>query len=275
MRILQEINGDDRLGFVDRLKYLWRNLWRNMAGCTEPLAIRTWRSPPDIRLGTFSPGRCLTEAFISHQLPQLLAPGEVSVLDVGCGSGRTSDLLATAGYTGRYLGVDLDDRFDFERNSGRAFDIRFIQGDAHDMTGQGPFDLILSISALEHVDDDSRLIDRLGKMQSPNGFQIHFLPAPAGLPVYLWHGYRQYGAHAIADRFGSAGTEIYRLGGLASFLLHLFVITLPEIILSISLRKRWPRQYKSMLALSLRLDRWMPFCPVCHVVCCRSPQKTG
>ncbi len=84
--------------------------------------------------------------------------------------------------------------------------------------------------------------------------------------VYLWHGYRQYGARAIAERFGAQGTEVYRLGGLASFLLHLIVITGPEIFLSLSPRKRWPRWYMFKLALCLRLDSWMPLLPTTYVV---------
>ena len=272
MTAAQEINGDDRLGMAERLTYLWRNLGRNLVGGAAPLDMRTWRPPPGIPLGIFSPSRCLTEAFIRHQLPSLLDPGEISVLDVGCGSGRTSALLAGAGYRGRYTGVDMDNRFAADKWAGGAFETRFIQDDVHDMAGDGPFDLILSISALEHIHDDARLIARFERLLSPSGVQVHFLPAPAGLLVYLWHGYRQYGARAIAERFGAQGTEVYRLGGLASFLLHLIVITGPEIFLSLSPRRRWPRWYRFKLALCLRLDSWMPFLPVCHVVCRRNPQ---
>ena len=272
MTASREINGDDRLGMADRLTYLWRNLRRNLVGGGASLAMRTWRPPPGIPLDIYSPSRCLTEAFIRHRLPSLLGLGEVSVLDVGCGSGRASALLAGAGYGGRYTGIDVENRFAAEKWAGKAFETRFIQGDAHDATADGPFDLILSISALEHIHDDARLIARFESMLAPGGVQVHFLPAPAGLLVYLWHGYRQYGARAIAERFGVEGTEVYRLGGLASLLLHLIVITGPEIFLSLSPRRRWPRWYVFKLALCLRLDSWMPFLPVIHVVCRRNPQ---
>ncbi len=260
-----EINGDDRLAAADRLAYLGRNLMRNLAGAFAPLTMRAWRSPPGVARNIYSPSRCLTEAFIRHQLPSLLDVGEISVLDVGCGSGRASALLAGAGYRGRYTGIDVENRF--AEGTGGAFARRFIHGDAHDAAGQGPFDLILSISALEHIPNDGRLIARFDDMLTPGGAQVHFLPAPAGLLVYLWHGYRQYGARAIAERFGASGTEVYRLGGLASFLLHLIVITGPEIFLSLSPRKRFPRWYAFKLALCLRLDQWMPVLPVTHVVC--------
>ena len=269
MTAVREINGDDRLVLADRLTYLGQNLWRNLAGGTAPLAMRRWHPPPGIPLDNFSPGRCLIEAFIRHQLPSLLGLGEISVLDVGCGSGRTSALLAGAGYRGRYTGVDMDNRFAADKWARGPFETRFIQGNAHDLIGEEPFDLILSISALEHIPDDARLIARFDGMLSPGGVQVHFLPAPAGLLVYLWHGYRQYGARAIAERFGAEGTQVYRMGGLASFLLHLLVITGPEILFSLSPRKRWPRWYAFKLGLCLRLDAWMPLLPVCHVVCKR------
>ena len=262
-----EINGDERLGAAGRLTYLWRNLIRNVTGGGAPLAMRAWRPPPGIALDVYSPSRCLTEAFIGRQLPSLLGRGEISVLDIGCGSGRASALLAGAGYRGRYTGVDVENRFAAERWAGKGFETRFIQGDAHDAVEEGPYDLILSISALEHIHDDARLIAGFDGMLTPGGMQVHFLPAPAGLLVYLWHGYRQYGARAIAERFGVQGTEVYRLGGLASFLLHLIVITGPEIFFSLSPRRRFPRWYAFKLALCLRLDQWMPVLPVTHVVC--------
>lgn len=268
MVAFRELNGDDRLGFSERLKYLWSNLRRILAGSVR-LTMYSWRPLSAPPRGTYSPSRCLTEAFIRQQLPLLLGCGEISVLNVGCGSGRASAMLAGAGYRGRYTGIDMDDRFAADKWAGGTFACQFIQGDAHDLTDSGPFDLILSISALEHIHDDTRLIARFDHMLKPGGMQVHFLPALSALPVYLWHGYRQYGARAISMRFGTEGTEVYSLGGLASFLLHLIVITGPEIFLSWSPRKRWPRWYAFKLALCLRLDKWMPILPVVHVVCRR------
>lgn len=275
MIALPEINGDLRLGFADRLKYLWSNFRRNLARCPQTVNTQSWQPPAGTDLGVFSPGRCLTEAFIKYQLPQILPPRALTVLDVGCGSGRTSNLLAAAGYSGHYTGVDVDDRFDERGASSDAFDRTFIHGDAHDLADIDPVDLTISISALEHVDNDAALIDHLGDMQATEGLQVHFVPAPASLPAYLWHGYRQYSLCALAQRFGRDGVEVYRLGGLASFLLHLIVITLPEIFLSTSFRKRWPSQYRALLARCLRWDRWMPVLPMFHVVCCRSRKTAG
>ena len=268
-----EINGDENLRLADRLRYLAANFRRNIAGSFVPVVARSWRpvrqSVAWRKLPTSTPSRCLTEAFLHQRLASLLTPGEVSVLDIGCGSGRTSGLLAAAGYRGQYTGVDLEDRFAAEQWAGDGFETQFIQGSAHDADVGGPFDLIVSVSALEHIDGDTGLIQGLDAKLAPTGLQVHFVPAPAALFVYLWHGYRQYGRAAIAARFGIAGTQVYRLGGLATFLLHLMVITIPEILLRISLRRRWPGLYKRLLAACLRADAWAPVLPVLHVVCRR------
>ena len=269
-----EINGDLALSPGDRIRYLLRNLWRNIVGVHGDVAIRSWRPPAGSfarsRLDIYSPTRGLTEAFIRHQLPTLLPVAAVAVLDVGCGSGRTCGLLAGAGYHGRYLGVDVTDRFEADKWSGDAFETQFVQGDAHTASLEGPFDLIVSISTLEHVPNDARLIARLEGLLAPGGLQVHFVPAPAALFTYLWHGYRQYGGGVIAERFGTETTEVYKLGGIASFALHLGFITVPEIILRTSLRQRWPGVYKTLLGLCMRVDAWRSLFPGFYVVCRRT-----
>lgn len=269
-----EINGDLALSLADRIRYLSRNLRRNIVGVHGAVAIRSWRPPAEAfappRLDIYSPTRGLTEAFIRHQLRTLLPAEKVSVLDVGCGSGRTCGLLAGAGYHGRYIGVDVTDRFEADKWSGDAFETRFVQGDAHTALLDGPFDLIVSISALEHVLNDVRLIARLEGLLAPGGLQVHFVPAPAALFTYLWHGYRQYGGDVIAERFGTETTEVYKLGGIASFALHLGFITLPEIFLRMSLRRRWPEFYKTLLGNCMRVDAEIPLLPSFYVVCRRT-----
>ena len=271
-----ELNGDAPLGAIDRLRYLAVNLGRNLSGACPDLAVRRWRPPAEALspdgFGTASPGRALTEAFIRLQLPKLMPPREIDVLDIGCGSGRTCSLLAQSGYRGRYTGVDQDDRFDAARWAAHGFEMRFTQGDIHTVPIDGPFDLIISISVLEHVADDIRLIPRLDSLLSPDGVQLHVVPAPAGLFVYLWHGYRQYSARALAERFGTESTTAYALGGGASFALHLVLITLPEILVRTGVRQRWPRAYGRLLALCLKLDRWIPMLPSLYAVYRHGPR---
>ncbi len=264
-----ELNGDLKLGAGDRLRYLARNFTRNLKGGSGIVAVR-WRNPPLLSAKnsgmTSSPLRCLSETFIRHELPRLHPAAEVSVLDVGCGSGRLAVLLAGAGYRGRYTGIDVADRFGVAKLAEGSFQTRFVAGNAHSAPLDGPFDLILSVSALEHIEDDGAVIARLDKMLAADGMQIYLVPAPAALPIYLWHGYRQYSTKAIAERFGTRGVRVYGLGGGATWLLHFLSITVPEAICRVSMRRAMPRIYANLLRIALRLDRLLPAFPLGYAI---------
>jgi len=264
-----ELNGDLKLGAGDRLCYLARNFARNLKGGSGIRAV-PWRNPPLFSANengmTSSPLRYLSETFIRRELPRLHPTTEVSVLDVGCGSGRLADLLAGAGYRGRYTGVDMTDRFGVEELAAGPFQTRFVAGDAHSVPLDGPFDLILSVSALEHIEDDGALVKRLDRMLAAGGAQIHLVPAPAALLIYLWHGYRQYSTKAIAERFGTRGVRVYGLGGGATWLLHFLSITVPEVICRVSMRRAMPRLYASLLRLALQFDHLFPAFPLGYAV---------
>ena len=196
-----EISGDDRLTLVQRVRYLAGNLLRNIKSGTSAArrsvftAARLARTP-----STASPGRALTEAFLGSELPKMLPPGPLRVLEIGCGSGSLTKLLTEFGYSGSYVGVDIADRFDHAAPS--AFQRTFVELDAHRFEPDGQFDLVVSVSALEHIPNDQLLIDRLAGFVAPGGLQVHFVPSGWGLFAYLWHGYRQYPAGALDQRVG-------------------------------------------------------------------------
>lgn len=264
-----ELNGDLRLGASDRLRYLSRNFTRNLKGGSGIVAVR-WRNPPLLSVKdsgtTSSPLRYLSETFIRRELPRLHPAAEVSVLDVGCGSGRLAILLADAGYRGQYTGVDMADRFSVGKLANGPFRTRFVAGDAHSVPLDGPFDLIFSVSALEHIEEDGALVKRLDRMLAAGGVQIHLVPAPAALLIYLWHGYRQYSTRAIAERFGTRDVDVYGLGGGATWLLHFLSITVPEVICRMSMRHAMPHIYANLLHFALRLDRLLPAFPLVYAV---------
>jgi SAM-dependent methyltransferase len=261
-----EISGDSRLTIAQRLRYLAFNLGRNLTPGTcaaqrlRFVAKRLSRTP-----STASPGRALTEAFLHGRLPTMLPPGELRVLEIGCGSGSLTRLLAEVGYSGSYIGVDIADRFD--RTAQPGFEREFVLADAHNFEPDGKFDLVISVSALEHIADDRRLIARLGGFLAPGGLQLHFVPSGWGLLTYLWHGYRQYTPASLDERFNSPRTSIISMGGAASFLLHFLFITVGEILLRLRLRQRLPKLYGRMLDWCLWLDRLIPACGTMYAVC--------
>lgn len=94
-----EINGDIRLSIAQRLEYLVRNFFRNFPHGNGRLrqqpfcATRLQRTPV-----MASPSRALTEAFLYMRLPEMLPLGNVRVLEIGCGSGSLTRILADIGY---------------------------------------------------------------------------------------------------------------------------------------------------------------------------------
>jgi SAM-dependent methyltransferase len=260
-----ELNGDDPLGLVERIAYLLRNLRRN---CRRgPAQVRRrWfqaaRLPRTPRLA--SPGRALTESFLYSQLPSMLPLGRIRVLELGCGSGSLTRILAEIGYRGEYVGIDIKDRFD--RTVQPEFERAFVCADVYAFQPEATFDLVISVSVLEHVSEDYRLAGRLDEFVSPGGIQLHFVPSGWGLFVYLWHGYRQYTRGSLAERFRSRQAEAVSLGGGASFLLHLMFITVGEMLLLLDLRRRLSGLYGRLLDRSLRWDRWVPVCGTMYAV---------
>lgn len=201
---------------------------------------------------------------MANRLSQLVRNRELRVLEIGCGSGSLCRRLAALGYFGSYLGVDIADRFDTTPVAG--FERRFVSADIHTFDpGNARFDLIISVSALEHVPSDSQLIDRLPEWLASDGFELHFLPSGWGLLVYLWHGWRQYPLASIGKRFGS-GAVATPLGGLPTTLLHFCFITIGEMLLPLDARRRWPKLYQRLLDSGLKFDRYFPWCPTMYAV---------
>lgn len=270
-----ELSGDSRLTPLDRMRYLSRNFLRNIKLWTfsEDGFCSEQYVPERLRIsGASSPGRVLTFSHLKSHLPKLIPIGKISVLEIGCGSGSLRKVLSDLGYEGRYVGVDPLDRF--SRNQHSRFYSEYYSGDVHDYvrTG-GKFDLVISVSALEHIPRSAELIALLPKMLTRRGVELHYVPSGWALLTYLWHGYRQYPLSYIKEIFGSERTKVMRLGGGCSFLFHLLVITLLEVIFRIRVRDKHPKVYVFFLKLALRFDRFLKFCPTMFAVSRTAKQK--
>ncbi len=261
-----EVSGDVSLTVAQRLRYLAFNLSRNLkTGKCEMKRLRFSAGRLPRTPSTASPSRALTEAFLQSQLPKMLPPRSIRVLEIGCGSGSLTRLLSESGYSGDYVGVDVVDRFD--RTAQSDFRRDFVLADAHRFDPDGKFDLVISISALEHIPEDQRLTERLAEFVAPTGLQLHFVPSGWGLLAYLWHGYRQYTTISLAERFDSQRSTVSAMGGAASFVLHILFITVGENLLRLRLRQRLPRVYGRMLDGCLQFDRIAPVCATMYAIC--------
>lgn len=244
---MAELSGDAPLTRWQRLAYLSANLLRNLRSSTSLLPTRPCpgRVPLD-GPGAPSPSRLYSAHFLEAVLPHLLSSQTIDVCEIGCGSGSLCERLAALGYGGTYVGIDIADRF--TRAPVPGFARSYAKADVNAWVPDRRFDLIISVSALEHIADDAALVVRLRSWLKEDGLQVHLVPSSWGLPLYLWHGYRQYSRRAIAARFARDRLTVYRLGGIASFMLHLMFITVGELLLRLDLRRRLPVAYRRLLA---------------------------
>lgn len=262
---MEEISGDIPLSLSQRFLYIWRNFKRNVK-ISAPAPEYEYYQGVGVQGDTIaSPSRTLTEHHLCNALISRFPPGEISVLEIGCGSGRLCHLLSNLGYRGRYTGIDITDKFAVGNMPG--FSIEFLLGDAHDcLPDQARFDLIISVSALEHIKNDIALIDRLPLMLKPRGVELHYVPSGWGLLLYVWHGYRQYPLKYIGKVFGVTDVKVDALGGGFSAALHFFFITLSELFLRISARSRFQKSYKRLLNWALRSDKKCPSVPAIYAI---------
>jgi SAM-dependent methyltransferase len=262
-----EINGDHRLTFAERLTYLGQNAWRNIRAKSSTIRT-TFYCPENVSEVSIaaSPSRTQTMLFLEEMLNDIVPAKEVRVLEVGCGSGFISDVFAANGYSGEYIGIDIQDRAREKFSYPDAFRRTFVIADAHTFASKSSFDVFFSFSALEHIPNDTKLLNHLDTMLNDGGVHLHIVPAGWSLPVYLWHGYRQYTLSDIEQRFGREDIQVYALGGMLSFLLHFIFITLLETLLRIPARNWFRGLYVILLRRCLRWDRFVPFAPVSFVI---------
>jgi 2-polyprenyl-3-methyl-5-hydroxy-6-metoxy-1,4-benzoquinol methylase len=93
------------------------------------------------------------------------------VIDVGCGSGYGTAMLADGGT--RVLGFDrvLPDRQNRSRGG------RFVIGDLYAIPiAKHHFDLVVSFQVIEHLDDPARYVDALAELCEPDGLVMVSTP---------------------------------------------------------------------------------------------------
>jgi len=211
-----------------------------------------------------SPGREYSNEFLYQNLPEILPGKEIKMLDIGCGSGYVRKIFYNLGYNLFYTGVDIKKHKKFEQFNKYALDSNFIQSKIEDFNPKNRYNLVFSISALEHIEDDVLAVSKACKFLEKTGVQIHIVPTFWSLFLYLRHGHRRYTPTRLKKMFGEK-SKIYKLGGLFSFLLHLFFITIPEVLFRSS-KLRQSRVYLKLLEIANKLDRFVPILSSVYVV---------
>jgi|10_taG_2_1085330.scaffolds.fasta_scaffold00447_18 SAM-dependent methyltransferase len=199
--------------------------------------------------GTPSPSRLLSDMFWA-ELPWSDINSQldgINMVDIGCGKGGYSRKIIelSQGMVSSYRGFDVSGREEWASNTSwakdRGVDVSFevLNIDSNvtrfDQCVPQDTNFFMSQSCLEHLEDDLALFSAIKEFISRTDrkcMQVHLIPAPASLGLYLLHGYRQYGKNALvklADVFRDDGysVDIYNLCGEMCKVVHRDFITNP------------------------------------------------
>lgn len=95
--------------------------------------------------------------------------GPLTILDLGCGAGKNFAGLLTRHPDVTYVGVDTDpDVCAAARVTLSGFRAEIVCGSAYDLD-RGQFDLVASLSVLEHIRDRRAYIEVMARSLRPNG----------------------------------------------------------------------------------------------------------
>ena len=155
---------------------------------------------------------------IRAELDRLPLPANASVLDAGCGSGRTLEELSPYGDV---YGIELDPgAADVARARGRG-EVQI--GRLEELPWEdGSFDLITCLDVIEHTPDDRVTLRELRRVSRPGGFLLVTVPAYQG----LWsthdvanHHYRRYSRSRLRAAARDAGWGVVRMTSFNGLLL--------------------------------------------------------
>jgi SAM-dependent methyltransferase len=156
---------------------------------------------------------------IRAELDRLPLPVAATILDAGCGSGRT--LVELVDYGRQVSGIELNtDAAELARGRdlGEVRVGRLEELPWDDAT----FDLITCLDVIEHVPDDVAALVELRRVARPGGWLLVTVPAYQA----LWsrhdeanHHYRRYSRASLRGAARSAGWQIERVSSFNTLLL--------------------------------------------------------
>ena len=206
-----------------------------------------------------SPSRWYCLKYLEMNLPYIN-----NMLDIGCGQGDYYNYVTEIiGKDINYKGLDV-----FQSPSWNNIQNTNVQFEKFDLINQDPFaiykqyEVIFSQSVLEHIPNDISIFrESINNLVNSSQAKvvIHFIPAASTLITYPFHGYRQYTIKSINKMLAGIDRKnliikINTLGGLADYILHLILITLPESIFGrfgFSFREKYPNLYMNLLEYSV------------------------
>jgi 2-polyprenyl-3-methyl-5-hydroxy-6-metoxy-1,4-benzoquinol methylase len=152
--------------------------------------------------------------------PWLRVAESTRVLDVGCGVGRWSALLASRG--AQVTGIDLSPTMIAEANRraqarGTANRCRFMVQDLAHLDAGEQFDMVVGVTVLQHILDAEALrsaVDRMSRHLAPGGRMVLLEAAPVRHEARCdTPAFRARTRKVYLDLFGRAGLEVIAISG--------------------------------------------------------------
>ena len=167
---------------------------------------------------TKTPARIFSEFFIYEFFCKKFHKDQnLKFLDIGCGDGRFSEVLAKYFVNFEYLGLDYKQHNKWKNNKSdrvkfKEIDLNF--DNLNFLEKFGKFDMIFSQSALEHIKNDLSVLINLNK-HFPDSLNLHLIPSTMSFMNYLTHGYRRYNYRNIKklSQILNKDIKINNLGG--------------------------------------------------------------
>jgi SAM-dependent methyltransferase len=195
----------DRLGgFFSRRPLLQRVFY----GLLNLLFLRAWYVRREIRalLGSLPAGR------------------PIRVLDAGTGFGQYAYFIARTFPSARVVAVDvkqdyLDNARRFLDQTPQAGQVELARDDLTQLRAAGPFDFILSVDVMEHIEDDRAVFRHFARVLRPGGWVLINTPSDrggsevrqAGDTGFIEEHVRDgYALDALQDKLREAGLEPVR-----------------------------------------------------------------
>jgi SAM-dependent methyltransferase len=295
---IHNLNADRGLNLFEKLAYLFLNWVNNLFpyfNVDERIEIRyyndpKWRDELENTYETSSVGRRLSDLFwrtlpwdkIQEEL------GEIHVFDTGCGQGNYSTRLqdASGGRLASYTGIDAKKRPNWDELEKKHPNFKFIESSSSDIFSLIPpkTNLFITQSAIEHFDEDLVFFEKIRDFIIKTGkpvIQIHNFPGAAILPLYHFHGIRQYIPRTISKitRLFERGSllYLYGLGGRAGKKVQFKYFTWPLLILRKNKGAKWPENassYNKEVVQSIEYDIENPVkSPIFWVLIIHSNQR--
>lgn len=173
--------------------------------------------------------------------------GDLTILDVGCGTGAMSGKLAE---WGEVVSADFSPlALAFSRRRSLT---RLCASDAMRLPFRdSSFDLVVALDILEHVADDSAALAEIHRVLKPGGRVIATVPAYK----FLWSGhdealmhYRRYVAREVRDQFIAAHLRIEKLS-------YAMALLFPIVWVVRRLSRLGSRQTSSLVAVPPLVNR--------------------